>query len=180
MMRILPVPVLDLLKRLDAPPRLVAHLTLVHAVAFTLIQQLAIKWPDLKFDDEAVLFGAATHDIGKVHHREEPTGPGRQHEDAGPAQLIEEGFSSEHARFARTHGAWAIDSDTTVEDLLVALADTIWKGARDQHLEDRLVQRVARITNEEPWAVYMQLDEILQFIGRDADARLGWQARHPV
>ena len=46
----LPDPVLDLLGRLNAPPRLVAHLTLVHAVACMLIVRLALRWPDLPYD----------------------------------------------------------------------------------------------------------------------------------
>lgn len=176
----LPDPVLDLLGRLDAPPQLVAHLTLVHAVACTLIERLAKRWPDLPYDGEAVRVGAATHDIGKVVHRAELGGPGHAHEDDGPALLIQAGYPEALARFARTHGRWASDPGAKLEDLLVAVADTIWKGKRDEHLEGTLVQRITGLTAEEPWVVYMALDEIVQSIAQNADARLAWQAGHPA
>ena len=45
------------------------------------------RWPVLSVDHEAVLYGAATHDIGKVLHPNELDGPGNEHEKDGPALL---------------------------------------------------------------------------------------------
>ena len=65
-LRPLPTHVSKLLLELNATPRLIAHLTLVHDVAHELISKIDVAWPDLKFDKTAVLIGAATHDIGKA------------------------------------------------------------------------------------------------------------------
>ncbi|MEO3872455.1 hypothetical protein ABGB18_26885 [Nonomuraea sp. B12E4] len=55
----------ELLRELDAPPRLAAHLRAVHDAALDLLSWLADHHPEVAVDREAVLFGAATHDIGK-------------------------------------------------------------------------------------------------------------------
>ena len=105
----LPAMVLDLLAKHAAPPRLVAHLTVVHAVAARLIKLLNVCWPTLVFDREGVLLGAATHDVGKTVYTNELIGPGDQHEAVGPQLLLAGGFSEAHARFARTHARWDRD-----------------------------------------------------------------------
>jgi hypothetical protein len=65
---------------LQAPPRLAAHLRLVHDVACQLADWAAIRHPALGYDRDAMLFGAATHDIGKAAFPAEITGPGSAHE----------------------------------------------------------------------------------------------------
>ena len=85
--RELPHDARQMLKLLNAPPRLVAHLALVHDVAADLLQSLSAQWQDFPIDKEAVLFGAATHDIGKVLHPSELSGPGSNHEQDGPEFL---------------------------------------------------------------------------------------------
>lgn len=176
----LPRRVRDLLDERDAPPRLVAHLTLVHQVVGELSLALTDAWPNLHFDRQAVLLGAATHDIGKIIQRHELAKPGTQHERAGVALLRRYGFSQEHARFARTHGEWDHDPNPRLEDLMVALADTIWKGKRDDRLEAALVALIARSQAAEPWAVYSTLDGIIQPIAQGADSRLAWHGQHPT
>jgi hypothetical protein len=176
----LPSQVRDLLECLDAPPRLVAHLTLVYEVAGELTRALDRQWPNLTYDRQAVLIGAATHDIGKVLQRHELTGPGHEHEECGPSLLTQHGFAEQYTRYARTHGQWARTPDVTLEDLLVALADGVWRGKRDSDLEDLLVQRLSDSSSDEPWAVYSFLDDMIGSIARDADARLGWQTQFPV
>ena len=71
---------------------------------------------------------------GKIIHVDEMSGPGHRHELAGERLLIAQGISEKVARFCVTHAAWD-DSDRTVEDLLVALADKLWKGKREEGLE---------------------------------------------
>ncbi|GAA4563083.1 hypothetical protein GCM10023176_06270 [Micromonospora coerulea] len=82
-LRPLPDEVAALLAALHAPPRLAAHLRAVHDVAAQLTDALADWFPQLPFDRAAVLFGAATQDIGKVrlafqaiHPVEDPTASG--------------------------------------------------------------------------------------------------------
>ena len=176
--RPLPISALELLARLDAPARLVAHLTLTHEVAGGLLEQLLRRWPTLPVDREAVLFGAATHDAGKARCVEELSAPGNRHEREGESLLLSLGVPPEWARFCRTHGAW--NEESPLEDLLAALADTIWKGKRDASLEDAAFSRIATLAQEVRCKVYLALDDILTELAQDADARLAWQRNHSV
>lgn len=179
--RPLPVWVAELLCRVEAPPRLAAHLRLVHDVAWRLVGWVERAYPGLEFDREAVLFGAATHDIGKVVHPEELSGPGHAHELGGYELLYDSGVAAEMARFACTHGTWA-QPGLPVEDLLVCLADKVWKGVRVEQLENLVVARLvaAEGGRREPWEVFAGLDDVLTDLAADADMRLAFQARHPV
>ena len=172
----LPAAISQLLVGLNAPPRLVAHLTLVHATACAIISQFDATWPNLAYDREAVRFGAATHDIGKIQRPNELTGPGREHEVAGVAVLRAHGVPERLARFAQTHGRWGDDS--TLEDLLVALADHWWRGARLEPLESLLCRRIAHGVGAPDWRVFMTLDDIAADVTREADLRLQWQNEH--
>jgi hypothetical protein len=54
------------------------------------------------------------------------------------------------ARFAATHGDWSAP-DRTTDDLLVSLADKIWKGHRIASLEDLVTDRLAAATKVSRW-----------------------------
>ncbi|MGW3074801.1 HD domain-containing protein [Kitasatospora sp. NPDC001132] len=173
----LPPDVAELLRALDAPPRLVAHLALVHEVAEEITGFCARE--GLVFDREAVLYGAATHDIGKTVHPEELSAPGSRHEPAGHALLLAHGVPEHLARFARTHASWG-GPGVTVESLLVSLADKAWKDKRVRGLEDLVVERLAAAGGRERWEVFLALDDLLSRISEDAPRRLAVQAAHPV
>ncbi|MFF3216757.1 phosphohydrolase [Streptomyces sp. NPDC002886] len=178
---LLPLPdrVADLLSELGSPPRLGAHLRAVHDVAHQLVDWVERHAPAVVFDREAVLFGAATHDVGKTVHLAELSGPGSAHEEAGQALLIGHGFSPELARFAATHASWT-DARAGLDDLVVSLADKIWKNKRVPDLEDLVVARLARATGRASWEEFMALDEVLTRIGDAADHRLAFQASFPI
>ncbi|MFE2021449.1 phosphohydrolase [Streptomyces sp. NPDC059499] len=178
---LLPLPdrVAALLSELGSPPRLAAHLRAVHDVAHQLVDWLEQHYPAVIFDREAVLFGAATHDVGKTVHLDELSGPGSAHEEAGQALLIGHGISPELARFAATHAAW-VDARGGLDDLLVSLADKIWKNKRVPDLEDLVVARLARATGRAVWEEFLALDGILARIGDAADERLAFQASFPI
>ncbi|WP_422735353.1 HD domain-containing protein [Micromonospora sp. WMMD729] len=178
-LRPLPDQVVAMLETLHAPPRLAAHLRAVHDVAAQLTDAVAQRFPQLPVDRSAVLFGAATHDIGKIRHPEELSGPGSAHEPAGYDLLLEHGVAAPLARFARTHASWHRD-DIGVDDLLVSVADKVWKGKRVTDLEDLLVDRLAEATGREKWSAFIELDDVLDRIAADADRRLAFQATHPV
>ncbi|MFI6082817.1 HD domain-containing protein [Streptomyces sp. NPDC051217] len=178
-LRPLPDRVVELLRSLNAPPRLAAHLRAVHDVAVQLVDWLERRYPDIAVDREAVLFGAATHDIGKAVHVAELSGPGSSHEEAGRELLLARGFGPDLARFAGTHASWT-DPGTTLEDLLVSTADKIWKNKRVQELEDLVISRLAQATGGQRWEEYLALDELLAHIGDGADHRLNFQASFPV
>lgn len=128
----------------------------------------------VEFDAELVAIGAATHDIGKARHLDELHGAGCRHELAGQQMLRAMGVDAASARFAVTHNAW-VDPDVALEDLLVALADKIWKARRDEELEQRLVVLLADRAGLTLWEVFAMLDEELQRLSRAADRRLAFQ-----
>ncbi|MFI9385063.1 HD domain-containing protein [Kutzneria sp. NPDC052558] len=171
-LRPLPSRATELLTTLNAPPRLAAHLRAVHDVAWQLADWCADR---LALDRAAVLFGAATHDIGKVMHTEELSGPGHRHELAGRDLLLAQGIEPELARFAASHALWTAPG-ITAEELVVSLADKIWKAKRVPDLEQLIVARLGG----EPWAAFMALDDELTRIAADADRRLAFQASYPI
>ncbi len=172
----LPPDAVALLDRLRAPPRLVAHGAVVHDVAQRLVDALEVRWPTLMIDRDSVAFGAATHDMGKVHHPEELTGPGHQHETAGQSLLIAAGMSLHRARFCVTHGAWRTHP-VMLEDLVVALADTCWKGTRNPVLEQQVIAHIQAMNPEEPWETMLFVDQLVEDVAAGADERLAWQAQ---
>lgn len=174
--RPLPNPIHQLCERLNADSRLVAHLRLVHDVAVEIVEGLRLRFPSLEMEQESVFFGAGSHDLGKVLHPDELSGPGHRHEIAGEQLLMEKGVPPDLARFCRTHGAWSQES-LPLEDLLVALADTIWKGQRLEELEMQIVNQIVEKTDLEPWLVIQELDELLMEIASCGDQRLAWQAQ---
>jgi len=175
----LPERVAELLAELGAPPRLAAHLRAVHDVAHQLVDWVEQHCPAVIFDREAVLFGAATHDIGKTVHLTELSGPGSAHEEAGQALLLAHGISPGLARFAATHASW-VDVPAGLEDLLVSLADKIWKNKRVPELEDLVVARLAEASGRAAWEEFLALDGVLARIGDGADRRLAFQASFPI
>lgn len=169
-----------LCEALAAPPRLVAHLTLVHDAAFHLVGAVRDHFPGLDVDRNAVLFGAATHDLGKVLHPGELSGPGGRHEEDGPPLLERHGVPADLARFAASHGARGRADRLDVEDLLVALADSTWRGRRNEEVEARLAERLAERTGADPWAAFLALDTVVERACVGAEERLAWQAAFPV
>ncbi|MEO3829629.1 HDIG domain-containing metalloprotein [Actinomadura sp. B10D3] len=177
--RPLPERAARLLEDVGAPPRLAAHLRAVHDVAAELVAWAADRHPALAVDAEAVLFGAATHDIGKALHPAELTGPGAEHERAGHALLRERGVEERLARFARTHASWD-GPDIGVDDLLVSLADNVWKATRVPGLEQRLMDVLAAASGQEKWQVFMDLDDVCDRLAAGADRRLAFQSAYPA
>ncbi|WP_260174739.1 hypothetical protein [Streptomyces sp. PanSC19] len=86
---------------------------------------------------------------------------------------------SELACFAATHASWA-DERVGTDDLLVGLADKIWKNKRVPDLEDLVVARPAEATGRPAWEEFIALDEVLSGIGEAADERLAFQASFPI
>ena len=168
-----------LLLELDAPPRLAAHLRAVHQAAWELTEGISRTFPKLTFDRDAVLFGAAIHDIGKTLHIAELSGLGSLHEQAGCQLLLDHGIDERLARFARTHATWT-EPNNQIEDLLVSLADKVWKAKRVEDLEQLMLDRIVAAHDSAPWEAFQHLDDLLDQIGAKADDRLAFQASYPV
>ncbi len=153
-----PPQVIRICRILHARPLLITHLRAVHRTAARLVGFLQRRLPGLVVDEEAVLFGAAIHDIGKVRHPLELSGRGTRHEDAGPELLEHHGVQPAMARFARTHGRWATES-VGVEDLLVAWADHLSRGARNSTLEQVITERLAEMKGIAAWQAWLVVDD---------------------
>jgi hypothetical protein len=57
----------------------------------------------------------------------------------------------------------------------VAFADHIWKGARNNTLEEEIARQIAQRCNEPFWNVYLQLDDIACELAEDAHEKILWQ-----
>jgi hypothetical protein len=169
----LPPAAQDLCKQLNAPPLLVVHLQLVHEAARKIVSGLKKEFPGLVLDEPAILFGAATHDLGKTLHPEELRASGEKHQEDGPGLLVSKGVDPRLARFALTHSQW--DETMAIEDFVVALADKVWKGRGLPDLEAVLAKKIAGQTGLQEWQVFSQLDDILGGIAEGADERLAYQ-----
>ena len=65
----------------------------------------------------------------------------------------------------------------TLEDMVVALADTCWKGKRDEELESRMASDIAGLQVIEKWEAFLALDEMIARIASHAEERLAWQSQ---
>lgn len=99
--------------------------------------------------------------------------------EAGRDLLLRHGIGPELARFAATHASWGRPG-VGLEDLLVSLADKVWKNKRVAELEDLVVARLAGASGRAVWEEFMALDEVLARIGDGADERLAFQASFPT
>jgi hypothetical protein len=177
-LRPLPESVAELLTDLDCPPRPAAHLRAVHDVAHQLVDWTGRQRPAAALDREAVLFGAATHDIGKTLHPAELSGPGSAHEEAGRTLLLGRGVAPELARFAATHASWTAPG----------VAGGPAGVARRQGVEGQARARpggpgrdpAAEATGGAAWEEFAALDDLLTAVGEDADRRLAFRASFPA
>jgi len=165
---------LRLLADLGASPWLVRHHELVLEAAVLLCDRIERDFR-LTFDRARVLAGAALHDAGKIVHPDEMSNPGHEHERAGERLLLANEVPATVARFCVTHASWDA-ADISIEDLFVALADKLWKGKRDDELERRVADALARDLKREAWAVFDMLDAICEAVASDGPERLARSA----
>ena len=158
-----------LLLELGAPPRLMRHAELVSEAAVALLALLAQH--GVRPDAGWLLAGAALHDAGKVLHPAELAGPGAEHEPAGEALLLSHGVAPHIARCCRSHAQWA-SLECALEELLVALADKLWKGVRVPKLELRTIEAVAASLGRPLWDLFVALDSGFEAIAATANDRL--------
>ncbi len=112
---------------LGAPTRLVRHVELVGEAADALL--LAFTRLGVRVDGDFVRVGVVLHDVGKIVYQDELSNPGAKHESAGERLLLERGVSAQIARVCRSHAQWS-SLDSSLEELIIALADKLWKGVR--------------------------------------------------
>ena len=101
-----------------------------------------------------------TH-LGAGHEQSPQPGPRTEqtHRHKHCARLvITRGLPPEQTRFARTHASWRLPG-IEAEDLLVSLADTIWKGHRVKELEQTVLERITAISGVPTWQAFLDLDD---------------------
>ncbi len=160
---------LGLLAEIGAPARLVTHARLVGEAGDRLVALVAGL--GIALDADLVRVGIALHDVGKTLHPGELDGPGERHEADGERLLLERGVDPVTARVCRSHAQWA-SMECSLEELLVALADKLWKGVRARRLEEVVIDAIAARLGQTRWDVFVELDDGFEAIASGGDERL--------
>jgi hypothetical protein len=158
-----------LLVKLGAPQRLLTHTRLVGEAAELLLAQLCRLGlsPDADFIRVAVVL----HDAGKILHPDELEAGGDKHEPSGEMLLLAQGVDPALARCCMSHARWA-HMRCSLEELVVALADTLWKGKRNAALEKRVAEMIGERLGRGFWDLFIELDNCFETIAAAGTARL--------
>jgi len=159
----------QLLARLGAPPRLLRHVALVGEAGERLLELAGGL--HLPIDATTVRVGIVLHDAGKILASAELDAPGGEHEPLGEGLLLEHGVSPGLARICVSHARWA-EMPVSLEELLVALSDKLWKGVRNAQLEERFINETAQAMDRDRWDLFVQLDSLFEEVAADGPARL--------
>jgi hypothetical protein len=159
----------DLLIGLGAPPSLVTHVRLVGEAAEALLAEL--ERLGVPLDADFVRAAVVLHDAGKILHPGELHGGGGEHEAAGDVLLRAHGVDPALARCCLSHARWN-EMPCSLEELVVALADTLWKGRRNATLEKRVIDATCGRLDQSFWNLFVELDDCFESIAADGAARL--------
>ena len=96
---------------------------------------------------------------------------GSRHEQAGQQKLLALGVNPAIARCCVSHGQWE-SMPCSLEELLIALSDKLWKGKRVQALEDMVIQRIIDILQKDFWDIFPDLDACFEQIAAQGDQRM--------
>jgi len=158
-----------LLARLGAPPRLLRHVALVSEAGERLLGLAAEL--DLPINATLVRVGIVLHDAGKILVSAELDASGGEHEPLGQDLLLKQGVSPALARICLSHARWS-EMAVSLEELLVALSDKLWKGVRNAQLEERVINEAAKALKRDPWDLFVQLDSLFEDVAAGGTARL--------
>lgn len=123
---------------------------------------------EIPLDCQLAETGAMLYDIGKQMVPEELAGPGQRHGSVRADLLLAAGWPESVARFCILHIAWS-EATCSLEELLVALADHLWKGKRVAELEERIVRKVAELSARDFWPMFSELGELFESIADGGD-----------
>jgi HD superfamily phosphodiesterase len=154
---------------MGAPQSLVTHVRLVGEAAELLLTEL--RRLDIPHDADFVRVAVVLHDSGKILHPEELAGNGDQHERAGEMLLRDHGVDPMLVRCCISHARWA-QMQCSLEELIVALADTLWKGKRNATLERRVIELISERFGLAFWDLFVELDNNFESIAASGTARL--------
>lgn len=125
----------------------------------------------LEFDAQLVRLGCILHDAGKILYPEELEKEGTQHTTAGYGLLVKHRIDPQIADFCISHEHWQTDS-ASLETLMVALADKLWKGKRHPQLEEFIIKQISATTEQDFWTLFVKCDEVFEAIAESAPQRL--------
>jgi len=154
----------------------VRHGELVTEAAEPLLR--ALRRLSIPIDERLVLAGALLHDAGKILHPAELESPGAEHEAAGERLLLQHGIDPRLAKICVSHARWT-DPGTTLDELLVALADKLWKGVRRSDLEEHVIDAAAQLSQRTRWDLFIELDSVFEEIASGGEDRLA-RSRTPI
>ncbi|MEM7335670.1 MAG: HD domain-containing protein [Chloroflexota bacterium] len=160
---------IEMLEKLGASERLLTHAMLVSEASAMLID--VCEEFDLNVNVSLIEIGAVLHDAGKVVCKNELDQEGSNHEAAGEKLLLKHGVAPEIARICRSHARYD-EMEVSLEELLIALADKLWKGKRVEQLELEVVDRIADSVGQSRWDIFPHLDDCFENIASNGDNRL--------
>jgi len=159
----------NLLVKMGAPQRLVTHVRLVGEAAELLLVEL--QRLGVPHDADFVRVAVVLHDSGKILHPDELDGRGDKHEHAGEMLLLSRGVDPALARCCISHAGWA-QMQCSLEELVVALADTLWKGKRNVALETLVIRVISERLGLSFWDLFIELDNSFESIAATGTTRL--------
>ncbi len=159
----------DLLREMGASGHLIKHIDLVGEAAEILLRKC--EEMHVPIDSEFVKVGVVIHDIGKTIHSHEMSISGSLHETEGEKILLEKGVSNKIARCCLSHSQW-YEMECSLEELIIALSDNLWKGKRIESLELQVIDNIALALSKDRWDVFSELDSQFELIANDGDNRL--------
>ena len=160
---------LALLAQLGASAGLLAHHAWVLQAANAI--SAALNAQAVPHDAQWLRMGAALHDAGKIVHPHEAHDPGARHEEAGQTLLLAHGVPSHWASCCVSHGAWQMPG-LALEPSAVALADHLWRGAKPNDLELRVIDLAAERLACSRWQLFTPLDDAFEAIAANGPRRL--------
>jgi len=114
---------------------------------------------------------AAIHDMGKSVIVEELSSSGSLHEAAGVEVAEGLGIPRSISKICRSHSSKTIEG-LDIEEVVVRLADKLWKGKRDISFEQEVTVLCADLTGGKEWEMFMALDDIFNSIADLGHERL--------
>jgi hypothetical protein len=159
----------NLLRKLEAPACLLTHIKLVGEALEEIIGFLSEY--NLPIDYNFARLGVILHDAGKIVHSQEFPESGNKHEAEGNRLLLENGVAPELAQCCISHAQYD-GNECSIEELLVALSDSIWKGTRVEKLELEIVDMIAALMGKERWDIFLELDDCFEFVASSGGKRL--------
>lgn len=157
------------LKARGADERLIRHARVAYEVG--LIIATALREVGIQVDTQILIPSLIVHHAGKIIHPDELTSEGSNHLEAGWRLLIESNVDEKVARACRSHERWD-EMECSIEELIVALADALWKGERIPELEKMFIDRIWSLRGGDYWDTFLRLDTLFESIAEEGSKRL--------